>query len=175
MKELQKLAKDALGVAAKAILDHFLYARMPPHLNKSVSQANLEKGRCEHFGLHLQRELEINSLEAPIELQEGTVAHQPTQPNPEKPEPTCHHCKKPGHYRNQCRQLKREKDQAQNNTNSAGNNINNNGGQANSSSANKIPNSTNTNKMNNQKDKKSKPVYPICDTCGKNNHSSEKC
>ena len=42
--------------------------------------------------------------------------------NSEKPKPTCHHCKKPGHYRNQCRQVKREKDQARNNTNSANNN-----------------------------------------------------
>ena len=29
------------------------------------------------------------------------------------------HCKKPGHYRNQCRQLKRKKDQIRNNTKSA--------------------------------------------------------
>ena len=26
-----------------------------------------------------------------------------------RPKPKCHHCKKPGHYRNQCRLLKRQK------------------------------------------------------------------
>ena len=30
--ELQKLAKDAYGVAAQAIIGHFIYAKLPPHL-----------------------------------------------------------------------------------------------------------------------------------------------
>ena len=76
---------------------------------------------------HLERELELNGLEAPDEMQLNTVMQQDTQQNPEKPKPTCHHCNKPGHYRNQYRQLKREKDHAQNNTDSAANNKNSNG------------------------------------------------
>ena len=32
LDELQKLAKDALGVAAQAIIEQFIYAKMPPHL-----------------------------------------------------------------------------------------------------------------------------------------------
>ena len=89
---------------------------------------------------------------------------------------TCHHCKKPVHYRNHCRQLKREKYPAQNNTNSAGNNNNsNNGGQTNSNSHNKISNNTNAINTNNQKDRKFRPVYPPGETCGKTNHSSENC
>ena len=43
-------------------------------------------------------------------LQIDTVTQQTTQQNPENPKVTCHHCKKLGHLRNQCRQLKREKD-----------------------------------------------------------------
>ena len=39
----------------------------------------------------------------------NTVTQQARQQNPNKPKPTCHHCKKPGHYENQCRQLKGEK------------------------------------------------------------------
>ena len=41
LDELQKLAKDAFGVAAQAIIDQFIYARMPPHLTKSINQAHL--------------------------------------------------------------------------------------------------------------------------------------
>ena len=47
LDELQKLAKDALGVAAQAIIDQFLYAKMPPHLKKSINQAHLENGTYE--------------------------------------------------------------------------------------------------------------------------------
>ena len=37
LDELQKLAKDAFGVAAQAIIDQFIYAKMPPHLKKSIN------------------------------------------------------------------------------------------------------------------------------------------
>ena len=32
--ELQKLAKDAFGIAAHAIIEQFIYAKRPPHLKK---------------------------------------------------------------------------------------------------------------------------------------------
>ena len=34
LNELQKMAKDAIGVAAQAIIEQFIYAKMPPHLKK---------------------------------------------------------------------------------------------------------------------------------------------
>ena len=42
---------------------------------------------------HLERELELNGLEAPDEMKLNTVTQQTTQQNSEKPKPTCHHCK----------------------------------------------------------------------------------
>ena len=42
LDELQKLAKDAFGIAAPPIIEKFLYARMSPHLKKSINQAHLE-------------------------------------------------------------------------------------------------------------------------------------
>ena len=45
--ELQKLANDAFGVAAQAIVEQFIYAKMPPHLKKSINQAHLENGTYE--------------------------------------------------------------------------------------------------------------------------------
>ena len=122
LDELQKLAKDAFRFAAREIFEQFIYAKMPPHLKKSINQAHLENGTFEQIVSHLEKELELNGLEAPDALQVNTVTQQPTQQNSEKPKPTGHHSKKPGHYRNQCRQLSREKDQARNNTNSADNN-----------------------------------------------------
>ena len=45
LNELQKLAEDAFGVAAQAIIEQFIYAKMPPHLKKYINQAHLEKAR----------------------------------------------------------------------------------------------------------------------------------
>ena len=122
LDELQKLAEDTFGVAAQAIVEQFICAKMPPHLKKLNNQAHLENGTYEQIVSHLERELELNSLEAPDEMPINTPRQQAPQQKSEKPKPTCHLCKKPSHYQNQCRQLKREKDQTRNNTNSANNN-----------------------------------------------------
>ena len=95
---------------------------MPPHLKKTINQAHLENGTYEQIVSHLERELELNGLEAPDENLINTVTQQAPQYNSEKPKPTCHHCTNPGHYQNQCCQLKREKYQTRNNMNSANNN-----------------------------------------------------
>ena len=63
LDELRKLAKNAFGVAAQAIIDQFIYAKMPPHLKKSINQAHLENGTYEQIVTHLERELELKSLE----------------------------------------------------------------------------------------------------------------
>ena len=76
LDELQKLAKDAFGVVAQAIIDQFLDAKMPLHLEKSINQAHLENGTYEQIVTHLERELELNSLEYPDETQMNTVTHQ---------------------------------------------------------------------------------------------------
>ena len=176
LDELQKLAKDAFGVAAQAIIEQFIYAKMPPHLKKSINQAHLENGTYEQIVSHLERELELNGLEAPDEMQLNSVMQQATQQNSEKPKPTCHHCNKPGHYRNQWCQLKREKDPAQNNTDSAATNKNNNGSaQTNSNPNQKVPVANKANNANNQRDRKTRPVFPPCETCGRTNHSTERC
>ena len=41
LDELQKLAKDAFGIAAHAIIEQFIYAKMPPHLKKSIEPGPL--------------------------------------------------------------------------------------------------------------------------------------
>ena len=165
LDELPKLAKDAFGVAAQAIIEQFIYAKMPPHLKKSINQAHLENSTYEQIVSPLERELELNGLEAPDEMPINTVTQQAPQQNSNEPRPRCHHCKKPGHYQNQCRRLKREKGQTRNNTNSA----NNDNGSA------QINSNPNNNNINIQRDRRPKPVFPPCETCGRTNHSTERC
>ena len=93
LDELQKLAKDAFGVAAQAIIEQFIYAKMPPHMKKSINQAHLENGPYEQIVSHLEKELELNGLEAPDEIPINTVTQQEPQQNSNKPRPSCHHYK----------------------------------------------------------------------------------
>ena len=97
LDELQKLAEDAFGIAAQAIIEQFIYAKMPPHLKKSISQAHLENGTDEQIVTHLEMKLEVNGLEAPDELQINTVIHNTVNANADRTKPTFHYCKKPGH------------------------------------------------------------------------------
>ena len=143
------MAKDAFRVAAQAIIKQFIYAKMPPHLKKSINQVHLENGTYEQIVSHLERELEFNDLEAPDEMPVNTVTQQVPQQNSNKPRLTCHHCKKADHYQNQCRQLKRDKDQSRNDTNSANNN--NGSAQTNSNPNNKVANKTKANKIRKSK------------------------
>ena len=99
LEELQKLAKNAFEIVAHAIIKQFIYAKMPPHLKKSINQAHLENSTYEQIVTHLEKELELNGLEAPDEIQIFTVSHKTANANAGRPKPTCHHCKKPGHYR----------------------------------------------------------------------------
>ena len=73
----------------------------------------------------------------------------------------------------QCRQLKREKDQARNQTNSANNN--NGNAQTNSNPNNKVANYTKASNIKNRRDRRPRPVFPPCETCRRTNHSTEKC
>ena len=127
LEELQKLAKDAFGVDAQAVIERFIYANLPPHLKKSINQAHLENGTYEQIVTHLERELELNSLENPDETQMNTVTH---------------------------------KQQIEGNPDNAGN----------------INSDTNDSNPNNHKiDRNSRTLYPPCKTCGKTNHSTERC
>ena len=127
LDELQIMAKDAFGFAAHAIIEQFIYAKMPPHLKKSINQAHLENGTYEQIVTHLERKLELNCLEYLDETQMNTVTH---------------------------------KQQIEGNPDSAGN----------------IKSDTNDSNPNNHKiDRKSRTLYPPCETCGKTNHSTERC
>ena len=146
---------------------------MPPHLKKSINQAHLENGTYEQIVTHLERELELNRLEAPDELQINTMSHNTVNANADRAKPTCHYCKRPRHYKNQCRLLKKQREETENNQNNPGNKSSD----ANTSNPNGNVNNLNNNNNRNSKraQRKPKTVYPPCETCGKRNHSTERC
>ena len=132
----------------------------------------MENGTYEQIVTHLERELELNGLEAPDELQINNVNQKITNTNADRPKPTCHQCKIPGHFRNQCRLLKKQREQ----TESIQNNPGNKSSDANTSNPNgNVNNNNNNNKNSNRANRKPKTVYPPCATSGKTNHSTEKC
>ena len=75
LDELQKLTEDAFGVATQAVVEQFIYAKMPPHLKKSINQAHLQNSTYEQIVTNLGKELDLNSLEYPDETQLNTVMH----------------------------------------------------------------------------------------------------
>ena len=107
---------------------------------------------------------------------ENTVTQQATKPNPEKPISTCHHCKKPG-YTGTSVVNSRKGDQKDTNKKNADNIINStsNSGQTTSNTHNnETVTNGNANSASNRNDRKPKNLYPLCETCGKTNYSTEK-
>ena len=142
---------------------------MSPHLKKSINQAHLENGTYEQIVTHLETELELNGLD---ELQINTVSHNTVNASADRTKSTCHNQKKTGHYENQCRLLKKQREQTENNQNNPGNK----NSDANTSNPNgNLNNPDNNNRNSNRAERKPKTVYPPCETCGKTNHSTERC
>ena len=164
LDELQKRAKDAFGIAAHAIIEHFIEAKMPPHLKKSKNHAKVENGTYEQIVTHLEMELRLNGLEAPDELQIITLSHNTANANADRPKLTCHQCKKPGHYRNQCRLLKKQREQTENNQSNPGSK----NSEANTSNPNSNVNNHNNNNKNSDQAEKSKNCLPTLSDMWKN-------
>ena len=64
LEELQESAEKAFGDNAHQMIESLLYAKMPPHLKKSINQAYLENGTYDQIVKHLEREMELKGLEA---------------------------------------------------------------------------------------------------------------
>ena len=172
LDELQKLAKDAFGIAAHAIIEQFNYAKMPPHLKKSINQAHLENGTYEQIVTHLEMELELNGLEAPYELQINTVSYNTAMQMLIEPNQRATTVKNQDIKKNQCRLLKKQREQTENNQSNPGNK---NSDANTSNPKSNVNNPNNSNRNSNRAERKPKTVYPPCETCGKTNHSTERC
>ena len=72
LNQLQKLAKDAFGITAHAIIEQLVYHKMPPHLMKSKNQAHLENGTDEQNVTHLEK-IRAKWLGSPWKLRSNDV------------------------------------------------------------------------------------------------------
>ena len=127
LEELQESAEKAFGDNAHQMIENLLYAKMPPHLKKSINQAYLENGTYDQIVKHLEREMELNGLEAdetsvktqmtvtkkeqntekPTKKQnEKSKAQTPkTVPNKTLKNDQCRYCKETGHMMADCPKL----------------------------------------------------------------------
>ena len=107
LEELNQGAEKAFGENVQAMIDSLLYAKLPPKLKRSVNMARLENASYEGIVTHLERELELNGLEAGDDITVPTISTAPTATRPGTglissgidPNVTCNYCKKPGHVK----------------------------------------------------------------------------
>ena len=80
LEDLQESAEKAFGEAAPQMIESLIYAKLPPHLKKSINQAYLENGTYDQIVRHLEREMELNGLEAdePLVKTQMTAVKQQT-------------------------------------------------------------------------------------------------
>ena len=67
------------------MIENLLYAKMPPHLKKSINQAHLENGTYDQIVKHLEKEMELNGLEADDTLVKTQMTVTKKEQNTEKP------------------------------------------------------------------------------------------
>ena len=63
LEELNDCAESAFGDNAQHMIDSLLYAKLPPHLKRSLNLAYLENGTYDQIVAHLERELQLSGLE----------------------------------------------------------------------------------------------------------------
>ena len=146
LEELHQGAEKAFGENANQMINSLLYAKLPPHLKRSINTAYLENGTYDEIVQHLERELELNGLEgenAPAITINSTQNSSNTTDN--KPfnmaDAECRYCKEKGHFVRECERLKRKKER---------------------DLRNGIP-------------PVERRTYPPCEHCGLTNHTSDRC
>ena len=147
LAELNQGAEKAFGENAKSMIDSLLYAKLPPKLKRSVNMARLENGTYEEIVAHLERELELNALEESDDLPMATMASAST---------------------------------IQSNLLTNGINTNKDAQcsycKATGNYYKSCPKLKKKKEMEEKDGKKpQRPTYPPCGTCGKKNHSTERC
>ena len=117
LEELNECAERAFGDNAQHIIDSLLYAKLPPHLKRSLNLAYLENGTYYQIVAHLERESELTGLENDGELTIHTMTAVPPKDNQQKTEQTklvCHYWKKLGHKIRDCRKRMRKEQEQRN-------------------------------------------------------------
>ena len=114
LEELNQGAEKAFGDNAQKMIHSLLYAKLPPKRKRSVNMARLENGSYDEIVAHLERGLELNSLEESDDLPMAsmTSSTSKTKTVPSKSQMsniTCNYCKEKGHMVKNCEKLKKKK------------------------------------------------------------------
>ena len=99
------------------MIDNQLYAKLPPHLKRSLNLAYPETGTYDQIYAHLEGELELSGLENDGKLTIPTLTAVPPNDNQQNTEQTkveCHFRKKPGHVIRDCRKRMRKEQEQRN-------------------------------------------------------------
>ena len=67
LEEFNECAKSAFGDNAQHMMDNLLYAKLPPHLKRSLNLAYLESGTYDQKVAHLAKGIEVSGLENDVE------------------------------------------------------------------------------------------------------------
>ena len=127
LEELEESAEKAFGTNAHQMIENLLYAKMPPHLKKSINQAYLENSTYSQIVKHLEREMELNGLESDESLVKTQMTatkkeHKTDNTNKKQTDKTksqtpksvpnktlkdgqCRYCKEEGHMMTDCPKL----------------------------------------------------------------------
>ena len=111
LEERNECAERAFADNAQHIIESLLYAKVPPHLKRSLNLAYLENGTYDQISAHLERGLEFSGFENAGELTLPTMTAEPPNEAPQNTEQlkfVCHYCKKPGHVIRDCRKMMRK-------------------------------------------------------------------
>ena len=101
------------------MIDSLLYAKLPPHLKRSLKLAYLENGIYGQRVAYLEKKLELSGLKNEGELTIPTMTTVPpndNQQNTEQVKIVFHYCKKPDHVIRDCRKRMRKEQEQRNNT-----------------------------------------------------------
>ena len=63
LRKLNECGERAFGHNAQHMNDDLLYAKLPPHLERSLNLAYLENSTYDHIVAYLEKELELSGLE----------------------------------------------------------------------------------------------------------------
>ena len=106
LEKLNECAERAFADNAQHLIDSLLYAKLPPHLKRSLNLAYQENGTYDQIVAHLEKVLDLSVLENDGELTMPTMTAVPPSDNQQNTEHTktvCHYCKKPSHVIPDCR------------------------------------------------------------------------